>query len=282
MPDITTSELVERLMRSAHRLRRASVKSLAPLGLTPAQERMLRLVSRGQGPWRMGELASRMGIVPRSATSLVDGLERAGLVKRAIDPDNRRSILVILTDHGKQVQRDMSDARAEAGEHLFAHLDERERELLADLLDKVAPPEDGWAVFARIRIRPAHTDPPDGGDFEPHLGISVCADLAPPEAILSGSVLMAVAVMVQAYGRGIRYPDDLWVAGFDDAELSAHLRASLIIIRTDAFAWGQAAAAALNSHLAGEYVLRRASTPGGVDPPGVHRSPTSNLLHRNR
>src|ERR1700712_4543015 len=122
MPGITTAELVERLMRSAHRLRRASMKSLAPLGLTPAQERMLRLVSRGESPWRMGELAARMGIVPRSATSLVDALEQAGLVERAIDPDNRRSILVRLTGHGQDLQRKMFDARAEAGERLFTEL----------------------------------------------------------------------------------------------------------------------------------------------------------------
>lgn len=139
---ISTSELVERLMRSAHRLRRASVRTLAPLGLTPAQERMLRLVSRGESPWRMGELAARMGIVPRSATSLVDALEQAGLVERAIDPENRRSILVRLTDHGLGVQREMAEARAEAGEHLFAQLDDSERAVLAELLDKVAPPED--------------------------------------------------------------------------------------------------------------------------------------------
>lgn len=141
MPSIATAELVERLMRSAHRLRRASLKTLGPLGLTPAQERMLRLVSRGAGPWRMGELASRMGIVPRSATSLVDALEQADLVKRAVDPDNRRAVLVSLTDHGRSVQREMARARAQAGEQLFAQLDEQERALLAELLDKVAPPE---------------------------------------------------------------------------------------------------------------------------------------------
>ena len=141
MNSVTTAELVERLMRTAHRLRRASVIALTPLGLTPAQERMLRLVSRGETPWRMGELAHRMGIVPRSATGLVDGLEAAGLVARTIDPANRRSILVTLTDHGRQVQRDMAQARADAGELLFAELDDRERTLLADLLEKVAPAE---------------------------------------------------------------------------------------------------------------------------------------------
>ena len=136
-----TSELVERLMRAAHRLRRASAHSLAPLGLTPAQERMLRAVSRGGDPWRMGELADKMGIVPRSATSVVDALEGAGLVARAIDPENRRSILVTLTERGRDVLADMALARTEAGETLFAELEEDEREQLARLLDKVAPPE---------------------------------------------------------------------------------------------------------------------------------------------
>ena len=138
---VSTGELVEALMRSAHRLRRSTARSLAPLGLTPAQERMLRLVSRGESPWRMGELASRMGIVPRSATSLVNGLEQVGLVERAIDPDNRRAILVRLTAHGQQVQRGMAQARAEAGEQLFAELNRSERAVLAALLEKVAPLE---------------------------------------------------------------------------------------------------------------------------------------------
>ena len=141
MAPIPTSELVERLMRAAHRLRRASAHSLAPLGLTPAQERMLRAVSRGGDPWRMGELAEKMGIVPRSATSVIDALEGAGLVVRAIDPENRRSILVTLTERGADVMADMALARADAGESLFAELGEAEREELARLLDKVAPPD---------------------------------------------------------------------------------------------------------------------------------------------
>lgn len=141
MTSVPTPELVERLMRSAHRLRRASMKSLLPLGLTPAQQRMLHLVSREEGPWRMGKLAARMGIVPRSATSLVDALETRGLVQRAVDPANRRSIVVTLTDRGEDLQRDLAEARAEAGESLFAQLSDDDRMILADLLDKVAPPD---------------------------------------------------------------------------------------------------------------------------------------------
>ena len=44
-----------------------TVRDLAPLGLTPAQERALRVVARsGPDGIRMGELAGLMSVVPRS------------------------------------------------------------------------------------------------------------------------------------------------------------------------------------------------------------------------
>ncbi|MET3805499.1 DNA-binding LacI/PurR family transcriptional regulator [Nakamurella sp. UYEF19] len=76
----------------------------------------------------------------------------------------------------------------------------------------------------------------------------------PPTAILYASDLMAMAGMAEAHRRGIRIPDDLSVVGFDDSELSAHLHPPLTTVRTDAFGWGQAAATALLSYLAGQHV----------------------------
>ena len=109
--------------------------------MTPAQTRLLRAIARAEKPWRMGELATFMGVVPRSATDLVDALEQAGLVERRADPENRRSLLVTLTDAGRAVQDDMAAARAQAGEELFGRLSAAERRQLARLLDKVAPPD---------------------------------------------------------------------------------------------------------------------------------------------
>lgn len=71
-------------------------------------------------------------------------------------------------------------------------------------------------------------------------------DLAePPSAILYASDLMAIAGMSAAHRRGLRIPDDLSVIGYDDAELSEHLHPPLTTVRTNAFGWGSAAAAAL-------------------------------------
>ena len=140
--DVSAAELTERVMRVAHVIRRSAMASLAPLDLTPAQSRALRTISKADSPIRMGELASTLGVVPRSATGLVDALQEAGLVERTVDPANRRSVLVTLTERGRDRQQAMSAARAAAGDGLFGALDPEQRRLLADLLGRIGPSAD--------------------------------------------------------------------------------------------------------------------------------------------
>jgi DNA-binding MarR family transcriptional regulator len=130
-------QLADQLHGLTRRLRRAQAERLAPLGLTPAQERALRLITRGDEPLRMTELAERLGIVPRSLTTVVDALEEAGLVRREIDPRNRRAILLRLTDHGAEVRDGQREARRRAAEDLFAPLSADDRKTLAGLLARL-------------------------------------------------------------------------------------------------------------------------------------------------
>lgn len=115
-------QLADLLQRLTRRLRGAQMSQLAPLGLTPAQERALRLIAQSEEPLRMAELAHRLRIVPRSVTTVIDSLEQAGLVRRAIDPANRRAILLHLTDNGMAVREGMRQARRKTSEDLFAPL----------------------------------------------------------------------------------------------------------------------------------------------------------------
>ena len=133
-------QLADQLQGLTRRLRRAQAERLAPLGLTPAQERALRLIARDEEPPRMTELADRLGIVPRSLTTVIDALEQAGLVRREIDPRNRRAILLHLTDQGAAVRDDLREARRRAAEDLFAPLPPADRETLAGLLARLAAP----------------------------------------------------------------------------------------------------------------------------------------------
>src|ERR1700679_1424435 len=114
-------QLADLLQRQTKRLRRAQAQRLAPLGLTPAQER------------------APPGIVPRSVTTVIDALEEAGLVRRQIDPHNRRAIRLHLTDRGTSVRDDMREARRGAAEDLFAPLSADDRQALGQLLSLLDP-----------------------------------------------------------------------------------------------------------------------------------------------
>jgi DNA-binding MarR family transcriptional regulator len=129
-------QLADLLHGLTRRLRRSQTDGLAPLGLTPAQGRALRMIARNQDeePLRMTELADRLGIVPRSLTTVVDALEEAGLVRREVDPRNRRAILLRLTDRGAAVRDDLREARRRAAADLFAPLSADDRDALASLL----------------------------------------------------------------------------------------------------------------------------------------------------
>src|SRR3984957_13914234 len=127
-------QLADQLQGLIRRLRRAQAERLAPLGLTPAQERALRLIARDDEAPRMTELADRLGIVPRSLTTVIDALEEAGLVRREIDPTNRRAIPLHLTERGTAVRDDLREARRRAAEDLFAPLSAQDRQTLAELL----------------------------------------------------------------------------------------------------------------------------------------------------
>src|SRR3984885_15127724 len=130
-------QLADLLHRLTKRMRRAQAEQLASLGLTPAQERALRLIARDEEPPRMTELADRLGIVPRSLTTVIDALEEAGLVRRDIEPSPRRPILLRLPARGVADRADRRESRRRAAEVLFAPLSAADRVALGDLLARL-------------------------------------------------------------------------------------------------------------------------------------------------
>jgi DNA-binding MarR family transcriptional regulator len=132
-------QLADLLQRVARRLRKGQAAQLSPLGLTPGQERALRVIMRSDESPRMTELADKLGIVPRSVTTVVDALEEAGLVRREIDPGNRRAIRLHLTERGEAYRDGMREARRRAAEDLFAPLGPDERGALGELLSLLDP-----------------------------------------------------------------------------------------------------------------------------------------------
>ncbi|MFF1476887.1 MarR family winged helix-turn-helix transcriptional regulator [Streptomyces sp. NPDC058301] len=126
--------LAEQLLRLTRRLHRIQKQHLEPVGITPAQSRLLRTVAHYESPPRMADLAARLEVVPRAVTTLVDGLEESGNVRRVPDPTNRRVVRIELTDAGRATLRSLRGARRGAAEEILAPLTTDQREVLGGLL----------------------------------------------------------------------------------------------------------------------------------------------------
>ena len=135
------SRVAEQFTRAYWRMRRSTAKELAPFGVTFAQARALRVLGRSEGALRIGDIAARLEIVPRSATAMIDLLETAGLAAREADPSDRRSVLVTLTPDGAALLARMGVARRESAEALFGRLDESELIRLSEILDVLNAPD---------------------------------------------------------------------------------------------------------------------------------------------
>jgi DNA-binding MarR family transcriptional regulator len=135
------AHLAEALTRASWRLRRSGRQELSALGLTLGQARALRLVVRATEPLRIGDLAARLEIVPRSATTTVDALEAAGLLERRADPQDRRSVLLGATAEGAGLIGRLDTQRRESAVAMFGRLDEAERDELLRLLSELCEPE---------------------------------------------------------------------------------------------------------------------------------------------
>jgi len=135
--DDVVGQLSEQFTRAFRRMRAGVARELAPLGVTFAQSRVLRILGRAETSLRVGDIADKLEIVPRSATGVIDALEGAGLCARLPDPIDRRSVLVQLTPKGRDLHERMAKARRSSAEELFGRLSGEEQSRLLEILDAI-------------------------------------------------------------------------------------------------------------------------------------------------
>ena len=72
------------------------------LGVSPLEGHILTYL-RKYSPAPIGELVRVFGVKQSTLTSLLDRLERAGLARREINRDDRRSFLIHITGEGREL-----------------------------------------------------------------------------------------------------------------------------------------------------------------------------------
>jgi DNA-binding MarR family transcriptional regulator len=106
-----------------------------PAGITGLQYTALTVLRRRDG-LTSAQLARNSFVTPQSMADMVTALQRRGLIVRRRDPDNRRVLLLSLTDTGRSLLAGL-DAEVEAlGDRMVAGLTQRQRQDLADYLER--------------------------------------------------------------------------------------------------------------------------------------------------
>lgn len=90
-----------------------------------------------EGPMSQRELATRVQVEQATMTALLARLERDGWVVRAPHPTDRRSNLISLTDHARELLPRARAATTAVAERALDQFSEEERAMLGDLLRRV-------------------------------------------------------------------------------------------------------------------------------------------------
>jgi DNA-binding MarR family transcriptional regulator len=153
--DLEVEGIVDRIGGLNRRLNRTLDETLAEFGLDTAEYKALSVLSQAGPPHRStpGRLSKRMELSSGAMTNRLDRLEEAGLVRRLRDPDDRRSVLVELTDHGRETYRSAVGVQAQKEALVAAALNPREKSQMNALLRKL------MLEFER-RERPGGRAPP--------------------------------------------------------------------------------------------------------------------------
>lgn len=137
--DLTVEGIVDRIGGINYRIKRMHNETLDQLGLTLSDWHVLTALRWSGAPYRRkaGWLARRADLTSGAMTSRLDALEKDGLVRRLRDPEDRRSVLVELTEKGLERHEQAMAIQAPKEALLAEALTAREKEQLNGLLRRV-------------------------------------------------------------------------------------------------------------------------------------------------
>lgn len=95
------------------------------LGVNPREGHVLTYL-RSYAPASIGELVRVFGIKQSTFTSMLDRLETAGLVHREMNPEDRRSFLIHITDEGRELAERLNGRLEALEREIRAHVSARD------------------------------------------------------------------------------------------------------------------------------------------------------------
>jgi DNA-binding MarR family transcriptional regulator len=84
---------------------RAASKKLQPIGVSPEQARLLVILGTSSYPPTCTEISRIVMRKPHTITALLNGMQRAGLIRRIKDERNQKLVRVVMTKKGREVRK---------------------------------------------------------------------------------------------------------------------------------------------------------------------------------
>jgi DNA-binding MarR family transcriptional regulator len=137
--DARTEGIVDRIWMLGKYLQRTHDETLEQLGLTWGEVRVLGSLRYGGPPYRStpGRLGGQLGLSSGAMTARLDKMEEAALIRRLPDPDDRRGVLLEVTDRGRELWEQSIASQAVKETTVAAALTEQEKDQLNELLRRL-------------------------------------------------------------------------------------------------------------------------------------------------
>ncbi len=130
-----TKKLLDALMSLRHMYRRAGT-----MGIKHSEFGLLMMICHhsGEDGIKVSEISNLMKVTSPTVTQSVTALEARGLVRRRMDPFDRRIIKVSLTDKGREMARQAQQDMIDAFSTVVMQLGDEKSEQLAELLEQMS------------------------------------------------------------------------------------------------------------------------------------------------
>ncbi len=133
------------IVKLASRLQARADAFFRPYGVSSAQYNVLVLLKENKEGLSQVEISRQMVVSRANITSIIDKLEKKGLVKRFSDPDDRRLFNIRLTKEGRQLIKEVEKA-------YFANVDNIFPDELFKGLRPVLPHLNKWIELLEDRV----------------------------------------------------------------------------------------------------------------------------------
>ncbi len=136
--DASPMYVLARMMRLNMQINKKLSANFAKFGLATGDFDVLATLRRSGEPYalRPTELTKSSMLTSGTMTSRLDKLEKLGFVRRNPDPEDRRALMIHLTDNGRSLVEDAAAAHFEMEAEMLKALDPADRQALEEILEK--------------------------------------------------------------------------------------------------------------------------------------------------